>query len=368
MTATFVDPTTAEHLAARALRVAFETSPVATAVCDSGGRICDANDAFADLLGRLTLELIGSFFSELLVADDSRPDGPPLDGEVLLRHADGAAVAALLHVEQVIDVDGGICGHVVTATLSETVPATALAVLHKEIDNRDSLLATVAHDLRGPIGTVVAAIETASECEDPDDIARCVAIAGRAAGLAERLSRDLLDSTAIESGKLELDYATTRVRPLIEDLAAATEARGADRGVCVVVDVDPAVSGTHADADRIAQVLSNLGTNALKFSPDRGTILLSAAPHTPGFVRISVRDDGPGLDSADAERIFDRHVQLRGNGWDTPHRGGGLGIGLHVARSLVEAHGGSIWVESEPGRGATFSFTIPAVPLPPERR
>ncbi|MFO7895226.1 MAG: ATP-binding protein, partial [Longimicrobiales bacterium] len=109
-----------------------------------------------------------------------------------------------------------------------------------------------------------------------------------------------------------------------------------------------------ADAHRIGQVLDNLMGNALKFTPRGGTVTLTAGPGDDGWVRIAVADTGPGIPAGDRERIFDRFRQLDGG----DRRG--VGLGLTIARAIVEAHGGAIGVESEPGRGATFWFTLPA--------
>ena len=113
-----------------------------------------------------------------------------------------------------------------------------------------------------------------------------------------------------------------------------------------------------ADRRRVSQVLSNLIGNATKFTPEGGRITLGVTP-AGDFARFVVSDTGPGIGSNDLVHIFDRFWQARA----TPRRGSGLG--LAIARGIIEAHGGRIWVESELGRGSTFSFSVPAVPVEP---
>ena len=109
------------------------------------------------------------------------------------------------------------------------------------------------------------------------------------------------------------------------------------------------------DRERIARVLSNLCGNALKFTPQGGEISVAARRDSGGFVRFSVSDTGPGVPPEQVPRLFEKNWQARRGGAE------GLGLGLYIARSLVEAHGGRIWVESTPGHGSTFTFRVPGV-------
>jgi signal transduction histidine kinase len=111
-----------------------------------------------------------------------------------------------------------------------------------------------------------------------------------------------------------------------------------------------------ADRDKVTQVLMNLIGNAIKFTPSDGTIDVSTVNDRRGWVRVSIRDAGPGVPTSEQEKIFEKFYQATQNGGPKPK---GTGLGLAISKALVELHGGKIWVESEPGRGSTFSFTLP---------
>jgi signal transduction histidine kinase len=112
-----------------------------------------------------------------------------------------------------------------------------------------------------------------------------------------------------------------------------------------------------ADRDKITQVLTNLIGNAIKFTPAHGTVTVSSANYETDWVRVSVADNGPGVAAGEHDRIFDKFYQSAQNGGPKPK---GTGLGLAISKSLVEMHGGKIWVESEMNRGSTFYFTLPA--------
>ena len=132
-------------------------------------------------------------------------------------------------------------------------------------------------------------------------------------------------------------------------------ADAADINLCVDVGADALV---RADGTRVLQVFSNLVGNALKFTPPGGVVTVGAAPEA-GAVRFWVRDTGPGIPPEDVDRLWDPFWQAEG-----PARSGGAGLGLAITRGLVEAHGGRVWVESQPGAGTTFGFTLGVEPPP----
>ena len=131
--------------------------------------------------------------------------------------------------------------------------------------------------------------------------------------------------------------------------------RATKNGVQLELELDPAVDLVEGDERRIRQVVFNLLSNAVKFTPSGGRVDVSTAKEN-GEVRIAVRDTGPGIAAADQARIFEEFQQARDTNGERPE---GTGLGLALSRSLVELHGGRIWVESEPGEGSTFTFTLP---------
>jgi signal transduction histidine kinase len=126
-------------------------------------------------------------------------------------------------------------------------------------------------------------------------------------------------------------------------------------GIALDLHLDPAVDLVEADERRIRQVVFNLLSNAVKFTPQGGRVDVSTA-HVDGEVQIAVHDTGPGIAAEDQERIFEEFQQAHGGNGERPE---GTGLGLALSRRLVELHGGRIWVESEPGQGSTFTFTLP---------
>lgn len=168
--------------------------------------------------------------------------------------------------------------------------------------------------------------------------------------------QDLVDSARIESGNIRLDRVPVDLAPFLSDLLENTgRVLDVQR---VRVAVAPDLPAVYADPDRLERVVINLLSNALKYSPAERDVLISAVRDGEDIL-LSVVDRGSGIDPADAPHIFDRYFRSRAG-----RAAGGLGLSLFIAKSLVEAHGGRIRVESEPGKGSTFSFTLPSYTPP----
>ncbi|HET9684771.1 MAG TPA: PAS domain-containing sensor histidine kinase [Gemmatimonadaceae bacterium] len=221
---------------------------------------------------------------------------------------------------------------------------------------RDEVLGIVSHDLRNPIATItMCAGALLDPVPAPPEGVRTMAEAIRhSAAWAEGIISDLLDVTTLEAGRLSLHRAPVPAAQLLETareqfLPLATE--GAHVFKVVADDELPMVD---VDAMRVQQALLNLLGNAAKFTPAGGHVTLFAhADEEHGVVEFSVADTGIGISEADLPNIFDRFWQVHRT------RRGGAGLGLAIARGIVESHGGSMRVESEPGVGSTFSFTLP---------
>jgi len=166
-----------------------------------------------------------------------------------------------------------------------------------------------------------------------------------------RLMGDLLNAASIESGTLVIEPGVEAVSGMVDEVLGAVGPLAAERSIHVTRDV-PELPPARCDGGRIAQVLSNLVGNALKFVSSGGNVRVSASADGEA-IEIAVSDDGRGIDPADLPHLFDRYWKGRSKG------GHGAGLGLYIAKGIVEAHGGRIWVESELGRGSTFHFTIP---------
>ena len=215
--------------------------------------------------------------------------------------------------------------------------------------SRERVLEIVAHDLRSPL-TAIRAVADSIARASPDARPRLERI-DRAVGRMDRLISQLVDSTRIGHGELTVSTRPERVGALIAETVDLYAATAQERGIALEAADLPARAMVQADRDRIMQVLGNLVGNALKFTPPGGRVKLSAEPGG-GVVTFSVADTGTGIEAADLPHVFEQYWR---------HDEHGTGLGLFIALSVVQAHHGRIWVESQPARGSTFYFTLPAL-------
>jgi signal transduction histidine kinase len=222
---------------------------------------------------------------------------------------------------------------------------------------REEVLAIVSHDLKNPLNTLGFALTIlAQEGIAEESKALQFGIMQRAMGQMNELVRDLLDTARIDAGRFSVSPAPQDAAALVREalLHAAPLAKQARVRLenAVVHDPPPVL----ADRQRIMQVFANLIDNAISFTPAQGRVRLSVSVREME-VDFEVEDSGPGLDPEVAEHVFDRF-------WQARHTGrAGAGLGLAIARGIVEAHGGEIGVRSEPGRGAVFHFSVPRAPV-----
>jgi signal transduction histidine kinase len=218
---------------------------------------------------------------------------------------------------------------------------------------REEVLGVVAHDLRNPLNVIISSTDLLLN-EDLDRARRTelLEVALRAGRRMNRLIGDLLDTVRLHAGKLALDLEDVSVAAIFKDADDMFRPLAEKRQIAI--EIAPAAEGLAVRADplRVSQVLGNILGNALKFTPERGRIVLRASSNGRQ-VRIDVIDNGPGISASDLEHLFDNFWQAQRN----DNRG--VGLGLAIAKSVVEAHGGRIWCESTPGKGTTFSFTLP---------
>ncbi len=220
----------------------------------------------------------------------------------------------------------------------------------KAIAIREDILAVVAHDLRGPLGTMLLVAEGLRSTAEPGMVDRIE----RAGARMERLISDLLDWASLESGHLRLAMAPIAVRSLLDDAAdVLTLQAKAGEHVLEVAGLDRDVE-VICDRARTFQVIANLVTNAIKFTPKGGRITLRAEID-PACVRFTVEDEGPGIAADHLPHVFERYWQAEAG---TKHRHG-IGLGLAIASGIVTAQGGTIQALSPIGSGARFSFTVP---------
>jgi signal transduction histidine kinase len=221
---------------------------------------------------------------------------------------------------------------------------------------RRYLVAAVSHDLRTPLASIRAMVEAIADgvVADEATVARYLQTIG---GEVERLSgliNDLFELSQIDAGALELRLERGSLQDLISDTLRSLGAQAAQRGVHLAGSVDASVPPVRMDGARVQRVLDNLVGNALRHTPAGGAVEIRAEPER-GAVRVTVQDTGEGIPSQELPHVF--RAFYRGDA--ARSRPGGGGLGLTIARGLVELHGGRLWAESAPGQGAAFHFTLP---------
>jgi len=249
----------------------------------------------------------------------------------------------------------------------------------KELDRlKSNFLATVSHELRTPLTSIIGysdMLATGIAGDLNAEQAEFVETIRSKGDHLLALISSLLDLGKLEQGRVQLSLVYVDAAALLDEVAKTVAPMATQRNVHIDTRVEAPLPRVKADPVRLRQVLFNLSENAMKFSPDGGTVTLSvrgvelepdgggddamglvlmAAPQTA--LELSVTDEGPGIPDDEIERIFDAFYQVDGS---STREHGGTGLGLSIVRRLVDAHGGHVWVESEVGHGTTFRFTIP---------
>jgi signal transduction histidine kinase len=225
---------------------------------------------------------------------------------------------------------------------------------------RRDLIAAVSHDLRTPLAATRALIEAVADgvAADPEAEARYLSSARRELAHLSRLVDDLFELARIDAGVLQLTLEEASLHDLISDTISAFQPQAESRGVSLVGEVSADVDPVLMNPPRLQRVLHNLLSNALRHTPADGTVALRATPHGDE-VRVEVADTGEGIAAEDLPHVFERSFRVersrtRAEREDAP----GAGLGLAIARGLIEAHGGTVDIESTLGKGSRFRFTL----------
>jgi signal transduction histidine kinase len=264
--------------------------------------------------------------------------------------------------------------NLMTALANQSKVAIANANLFREIAEKSRLLevadrhkseflANMSHELRTPLNAIIGFSEVLLQRMFGDlnpkqqEYLEDVLSSGRH---LLSLINDILDLSKVEAGRMELELARFDLPQALQDTLVLVRERAARHGIDLHLEVDGRLGDIVADERKLKQVLLNLLSNAVKFTPEGGRVELRAVP-TDGGVEMSVIDTGIGIAPENQELIFEEFRQVGG---DYAHKREGTGLGLTLARKLVELHGGRIWVKSQVGQGSTFTFSIPERPWP----
>jgi len=222
------------------------------------------------------------------------------------------------------------------------------------VSTRDEFLATVSHDIRSLLNglglNAELVLKQAPAGPDGDWMRRHAATTQRTVARMNRLVNDLLDVASIEAGKLSVFPEQVDLSKLLRDTLDAFEPIALAKGVTLDIEAAPVPPHAHLDGARILQVLANLVSNAIKFTPRGGRVSVRVRADK-GSIEFAVTDTGMGVPETELSRIFERFRQV-----SKDRRG--LGLGLHISKSIVEVHGGTMWAESKVGSGSTFYFSL----------
>ena len=338
-------------------------------LADGESRIVDVNPVACTMLGYARDELMGRRAADILSTEDA----------TATRSLAGRASAADLAYWQcrVARRDGQlrllagrssrIAPDLVASTFRDITEERAHAEQRERLLDeaqganrlKDEFLATVSHELRTPLTVVLGWARMLVRAEvEPGRISHALAVIERNAVAQARLVEDLLDLSLMTRGQLRLKVAETDVTTIVGDSLEAIGPSAQAKGVLLRVELPPSVPPILVDAERLQQVIWNLLTNAIKFTPSGGSVTVSAAATSEGVV-LAVHDTGRGIASDLLPHVFEPFLQGEGG---TTRRVAGLGLGLTIVRRIIEAHGGHVEAASQGiGLGATFRLHLPAV-------
>ena len=227
----------------------------------------------------------------------------------------------------------------------------ALETARRAVAARDEIMGMVAHDLRNPLASICLRAEVMRETNTREAIHEHTGFIVGLAGRMDSLIRSMLDVTTIESGHFTVHPEACEVEGLLKETNEMLAGLAARKQITIERLANPGAR-VLADRERVLQVLANLAGNAIKFAPEHGRVEVAATRHESD-VCFRVSDNGPGIAREHVPHVFERFWKHEATGKK------GTGLGLFIAKGIVEAHGGRIWVESESGHGATFRFTLP---------
>ncbi|MGQ9677158.1 MAG: PAS domain-containing sensor histidine kinase, partial [Chloroflexota bacterium] len=349
------------------LRTVIESIPDAVLVTDAQGNITLANEPMRRLLGKRPHEPLGTIADYARTLRMPYPDGRPLpvDGlaitgalqrgekesgrqETATEPASGRQINLLISVAPLRDPHGRIYGAVEVA--ADITPLVELQRTQEEVAS------IVSHDLRQPLTSILGQSQLIEKALDKGQVQPAKRSAEAITTSAKRMNsmiQDLVDSVRLGAGRLKIEREPVDLAAFIQELLQRSSASMDVKRV--KLSVEPGLPPASADPDRLERILSNLLSNAFKYSPP-GTPIETRVSRRGDQALVVVQDHGQGIDPEDLPHIFERFYRAKGR------KPGSVGLGLFITRMFVEAHGGKIWVESKLGQGSTFYFTLPLAP------
>jgi len=300
-----------------------------------------------DLRGSRVEQLLGMGLDWLSDHEDELAGGQKLRIECTLTALTGESVPVEAYIRK-ISVNDQTAVQWILRDITE----------RKELDLlRDSLTESIVHDLRAPLSNIISSLEFMNfflSQEGSEDVHEIVSIASRSAARMLRLVNSLLDIDRMESGQLTPARTHEALAPLLKDALEAVQSGADAKAQHLHVDFADHLPEVWIDRDMILRVVINLLDNAVKYTPNEGNIALSARS-LDGALEIVVRDSGPGIPPHETDAVFNKFYRLR-----AAQKKSGFGLGLAFCKLAIEAHGGRIWVESEPEAGSRFIMRLPA--------
>lgn len=383
------------RLKERTMSAAVEQAAEAVLITTPEGKVEYVNPAFTAMTGFAHEEVVGNTVDLIDPAGNPREvaeemwqairDGAIWNGSVSGRKKNGLIFPGTMTVVPVMNRDGELTSLVVVRNdtserlqnerelaRSQNKLAAAREMAEGASRAKNEFLAKMSHELRTPLNAVIGfsslmlhdSVDPLSEKQR--EYLRDISQSGLR---LLNLLNDILELCRLDFGRLELDYSEVKIRPLVEETLICVQKKAQARDIGLVVEFGDHIDSMEADSVRIGQVLVNLLSNAVKFSPDNGRVRVrvQTVPASVASGQVSCQDDldllevvvednGPGIEPEDTDKLFAPFSQL-GSVYQKTNNG--TGLGLAICKRIIDAHGGLIWVESEPGQGSRFFFRIP---------
>lgn len=331
------------------LSAVLETMDDGVVVADSDGDVTLVNSAAGRMLGLPGHDPVGGRLAGTVwdhdlmkLVGEAIEAGEPTYGEVVLSASKRTVSAVATPVKQ----DGA---EGVLLTLHDLTRRRRVDTTRREF------VSNVSHELRSPLASVKAMVETLQSGAS-NDAEKAEEFLGRINDEVDRMTAlvaELLELSQLEDSRVTLDVRPFEFGPVVDEVVERLRQRADSVGVELVADLPDDAPTASGEKAKISQVLVNLVDNALRFTPRSGTVRITARS-VDGFVEVSVSDSGPGIAQQHLPHLFERFYKV-----DSSRREGGTGLGLAIVRHIVLAHGGKVSVDSEVGRGTRFTFTVP---------